>query len=101
MHRLLSSKQRRKWFNLDVIRTTSKTEAVLQDIMQEFSLYQMVSKQSHSSNILDLLFTNDDTTISGVDVVITCQCATMMHLSILSTYPNNYQVRVKGGNFRI
>ena len=69
MHRLLSSKQRRKWFNLDVIRTTSKTEAVLQDIMQEFSLYQMVSKQSHSSNILDLLFTNDDTTISGVDVV--------------------------------
>ena len=44
-------------------------EAVLQDIMQKFSLYQMVSKQSHSSNILDLLFTNDDTTISDVDVV--------------------------------
>ena len=44
-------------------------EAVLQYIMQEFSLYQMVSKPTCGSYILGLLFTNDDTTISGLDVV--------------------------------
>ena len=45
------------WNDQDVIGTTSKMEAVLRDIMQEFSLYQMVSKPTHGSNILDLLFT--------------------------------------------
>ena len=49
-----------------MVGTTSKMEAVLQYIMQEFSMYHMVSKPTY---ILDLLFANDDTTISGVDVV--------------------------------
>ena len=44
-------------------------EAVLQYIMQEFSLYQMVSKPTCGSYILDLLFINDNTTISSLDVV--------------------------------
>ena len=41
------------WNNQDMIGTTSKTE---------FSLYQMVSKPTCGSYILDLLFTNNDST---------------------------------------
>ena len=41
------------WNNQDVIGTTLKTE---------FSLYEMVSKPTRGSYILDLLFTNDDST---------------------------------------